>query len=230
MAESDKVEEERILRDMPWHVAGLLSGQRRAEIDSAVAQSDTLQDALEQEVALSKAVKAGAREFEFDTKQGWQKLSARLAAVEAPEQEPMAQSGDTRSNALFHSVQKAWNFISNAVSGFSPAPAFAAGAAAAVAVMVGMQAVYINDASQDASYQTLSASTLPSQNTQSYVVVFKPDVTPQDILTYTETTELTLTGVEPALNAFIFSLPTSPDKVTTFPNREDLVEFYAEIR
>ena len=232
MTKTEQPDEERILRDMPLHVAGLLDARRRTEIDAAIEESTTLREAYEMELKLAGAVKDHA-DIGFDTERGWSDLAARIAAdQESVEREQVFLHSRAKEGALADVARGLADRISNALSlsFLQPAPAFALGAAAAVAVTIGTQTVFGNPDLQEGDYLTLSAPPLEAAQTQSYLVVFKSNVTSEEILGFVETTELTLTGVEAAAGAFVFTAPASLDADEAFPEGEDLIEFYAEIR
>lgn len=232
MKKTEQPDEERILRDMPLHVAGLLDARRRTEIDAAIEESALLREAYEKELKLAGAVKDHA-EIDFDTERGWSDLAARIAAdQESVEREQSAVRPRAGEGALAEAARGLAGRIADAASSFflQPAPAFALGAAAMLAVTVGAPIVFGGAGVQEDDYLTLSTTPVEAEPTQSYLVIFKSNVTSQDILDFAATTELTLTGVEPSADAFIFTAPTSSGVAEAFPEREDLIEFYAEIR
>ena len=230
MANSDKLEEEQILRDLPLHVAGLLDAQQRAKIDQAISESSAVRDAYAREQELADAVR-DSTSVNFDTEQGWEKLSARMTAPEAEEQRASEESAALGEPAApsYNLGERLSTFFTSFL--FPKAPSFAAGAAAAVAMTIGVQTVFSERTANDGGeYLTLSAPAAEVGETASYLVIFKPDVTSNDILELVESTELTLTGVEASAHAFIFTMPASTSAESTFLNDESIVEFYAEIR
>ena len=232
MTKTEQPDEERILRDMPLHVAGLLDARRRTEIDAAIEESATLREAYEKELKLAGAVKDHA-DIDFDTERGWSDLAARIAAdQESVRLEQSAAETRAGEGAFAEATRGLASRISGALSAFflQPAPAFALGAAAMLAVTVGAPIVFGGPGVQEDDYLTLSTAPAEAEETQSYLVIFKSNVTPQDILDFAEMTELTLTGAEASAGAFIFTAPASSDAAEAFPEREDLIEFYAEIR
>ena len=187
-----------------------------------------LHAAYEDERALAHTVQAYGQ-IQFDVAQGWSRLSAQLneASVKAAPTEQTERAGEGSAHRAV--LQFAENMVREICELFlRPAPAFALGAAAALIVGIGASGVF-RDA-RDGEYLTLSAPAAAPAAGPSFLVIFSPEATSKDILDFTDAHALALTGAEPSAGAFIFSAPTSIDPEEIFANREDLIEFYAEIR
>lgn len=230
MTKINRDKKEKILRDMPLHVAGLLDAEQHTKFDKAIENSQTLQDAYDREIEFATAVRDHST-VEFDTVKNWNKLSARLHNVGAPEQ--AKHNTTAQPNKTPQRYQRFSELLFRVIAPlFSrPSPAFAAGAIVAATLTIGAQSIIGNiGGEQEGRYLTLSAPPAASENMQSYLVIFRPEATSQDILQLVESQNLVLDRIEAPAGAFIFSKPISDENVDVFASREDLIEFYAEIR